>query len=79
MTLCLSNEMEHSKCFYMYPLLNASESWGGWNQLKSSNMILIVQHFALTITVLHFGKYLIFHHLKLIIFKSHLCHRTNSS
>ncbi|XP_051174017.1 transmembrane protein 94 isoform X2 [Leptopilina boulardi] len=54
MTLCLSNEMEHSKCFYMYPLLNASESWGGWNQLKSSNMILIVQHFALTITVLHF-------------------------
>ncbi|XP_033214958.1 transmembrane protein 94 isoform X2 [Belonocnema kinseyi] len=54
MTLCSTYITENSKCYYAYPKINGDESWGGWNKSKSNDVILVVQHFALSIIVIHF-------------------------
>lgn len=45
----------NNKCFYAYPDPDGETSWGGWGD--KPNVIVAVQHFALTIIVLHFGNY----------------------
>ncbi|XP_057323877.1 transmembrane protein 94 isoform X3 [Microplitis mediator] len=41
------------ECFYIYPEVNNSDvSWGGWN--SQPNIIFMMQHFSLTLIVLHF-------------------------
>lgn len=45
------------ECFYIYPEVNNSDvSWGGWN--SQPNIIFMMQHFSLTLIVLHFGMYI---------------------
>ncbi|XP_043281137.1 transmembrane protein 94 isoform X2 [Venturia canescens] len=51
-TLCPIYAKINSKCFYVYPDADGDISWGGWGE--KPNVIVAVQHFALTIIVLHF-------------------------
>lgn len=53
-TLCPIYSKPDDQCFYVYPDADGDASWGGWGD--KSNVILAVQHFALTIIVLHFGN-----------------------
>ena len=57
-TLCPNYTKNGSECFYVYPEANDDASWGGWG--NEPNVILAVQHFALTIIVLHFGNYILY-------------------
>ncbi|XP_012258439.1 transmembrane protein 94 isoform X3 [Athalia rosae] len=41
-----------SNCLYVYPKLNDTVSWGGWG--ANPQGILVAQHFALVVAVLHF-------------------------
>lgn len=43
-----------TECFYIYPDISSDITWGGWG--SQSNIILLVQHVALTIIVLHYGN-----------------------
>ncbi|XP_015590634.1 transmembrane protein 94 isoform X3 [Cephus cinctus] len=52
MTLCPIYSTSGSKCLYIYPNPESDVSWGGWG--AKANVILTVQHFALSIIVLHF-------------------------
>ncbi|XP_012271899.1 transmembrane protein 94 isoform X2 [Orussus abietinus] len=52
MTLCPHYVPQGSKCVYVYPNVEGSDSWGGWG--ARPNVILVVQHFALALMVLHF-------------------------
>ncbi|XP_068983961.1 transmembrane protein 94 isoform X1 [Bombus flavifrons] len=40
-----------SKCLYVYPDAQGKVSWGGWGD--KPNIILVIQHFALSLLVLH--------------------------
>ncbi|CAL7933066.1 unnamed protein product [Xylocopa violacea] len=40
-----------SKCLYVYPDAQGEVSWGGWGD--KPNIILVIQHFALSLLVLH--------------------------
>lgn len=40
-----------SKCLYVYPDTQGEVSWGGWGD--KPNIILVIQHFALSLLVLH--------------------------
>lgn len=40
-----------SKCLYIYPDTQGEVSWGGWGD--KPNIILVIQHFALSLLVLH--------------------------
>lgn len=55
LTLCPLYKNSESKCLYVYPDSNGEASWGGWG--AKPNVILVVQHFALTLLVLHLGKF----------------------
>ncbi|XP_076680617.1 transmembrane protein 94-like protein l(2)k05819 isoform X2 [Andrena cerasifolii] len=50
-TLCPVYLGADSKCIYVYPDSHGETSWGGWG--AKPNVILAVQHFALTLLVLH--------------------------
>ncbi|XP_076391108.1 transmembrane protein 94-like protein l(2)k05819 isoform X1 [Megachile rotundata] len=41
----------NSKCLYVYPNVSGEVSWGGWG--AKPNVILTIQHFALTLLVLN--------------------------
>ncbi|XP_029032727.1 transmembrane protein 94 isoform X4 [Osmia bicornis bicornis] len=41
----------NSKCLYVYPNISGEVTWGGWG--AKPNVILTIQHFALTLFVLH--------------------------
>lgn len=43
-----------SKCLYIYPDTRDQVPWGGWGGTPS--VIQVVQHLALSLIVLHFGK-----------------------
>lgn len=47
---------KESTCSYVYPDLKEGVFWGGWS--TNSHTILIVQHFALVLLVLHFGNFI---------------------
>ncbi|XP_053975202.1 transmembrane protein 94 isoform X3 [Hylaeus volcanicus] len=51
LTLCPTYTTTDSKCLYVYPDARGEASWGGWG--AKPNVILVVQHFALTLLVLH--------------------------
>ncbi|XP_076621551.1 transmembrane protein 94-like protein l(2)k05819 isoform X4 [Colletes latitarsis] len=51
LTLCPTYTTTDSKCLYVYPDTRGEVSWGGWG--AKPNVILVVQHFALTLLVLH--------------------------
>lgn len=50
-----------SKCLYVYPDTQGEVSWGGWGD--KPNIILVIQHFALSLLVLHLGKSYLFSNL----------------
>lgn len=50
LTLCPAYTTD-SKCLYVYPDAQGSVSWGGWGD--KPNIILVIQHFALSLLVLH--------------------------
>ncbi|XP_044020998.1 transmembrane protein 94 isoform X3 [Aphidius gifuensis] len=52
MMICPNFTNNDHKCFYVYPNTTSNFTWGGWG--KYPNIILIIQHLALTIIVLHF-------------------------
>nr|XP_031837359.1 transmembrane protein 94 isoform X1 [Nomia melanderi]XP_031837360.1 transmembrane protein 94 isoform X1 [Nomia melanderi]XP_031837361.1 transmembrane protein 94 isoform X1 [Nomia melanderi]XP_031837362.1 transmembrane protein 94 isoform X1 [Nomia melanderi]XP_031837363.1 transmembrane protein 94 isoform X1 [Nomia melanderi] len=51
LTLCPIYTTTDSKCLYVYPESRGEVSWGGWG--AKPNIILVVQHFALSLLVLH--------------------------
>ncbi|KAJ8664808.1 hypothetical protein QAD02_006470 [Eretmocerus hayati] len=53
-TLCSSHVKPGSRCVYVYPNASADSTgaWGGWE--SRPNALLVVQHIALVIVVLHF-------------------------
>lgn len=53
LTLCPTYTTD-SKCLYVYPDAQGNVSWGGWGD--KPNIILVIQHFALSLLVLHLGK-----------------------
>lgn len=54
LTLCPIYASQNSnKCLYIYPDPR-DQLWGGWD--SKPLVILTVQHFALTLIVLHFGN-----------------------
>lgn len=53
LTLCPTYTAD-SKCLYVYPDTQGEISWGGWGD--KPNIILVIQHFALSLLVLHLGK-----------------------
>lgn len=53
LTLCPIYMPQNSKCLYIYPDPR-DQFWGGWGSRPI--VVLVVQHFALTLIVLHFGK-----------------------
>lgn len=58
LTLCpIYAAHNNSKCLYIYPDVRGQASWGGWGDTPS--VILVVQHFALALIVLHFGNYIV--------------------
>ncbi|CAL7933065.1 unnamed protein product [Xylocopa violacea] len=50
LTLCPTYTAD-SKCLYVYPDAQGEVSWGGWGD--KPNIILVIQHFALSLLVLH--------------------------
>ncbi|CAK9834103.1 Transmembrane protein 94 [Anthophora retusa] len=50
LTLCPTYTTD-SKCLYVYPDAHGEVSWGGWG--NKPNVILVIQHFALSLLVLH--------------------------
>ncbi|KAK9307442.1 hypothetical protein QLX08_002248 [Tetragonisca angustula] len=50
LTLCPTYTTD-SKCLYVYPDAQGNVSWGGWGD--KPNIILVIQHFALSLLVLH--------------------------
>ncbi|KAK0168024.1 hypothetical protein PV327_001865 [Microctonus hyperodae] len=52
MMLCPFYVKVGTECFYIYPDISGEITWGGWG--SQSNIILLVQHVALTIIVLHY-------------------------
>ncbi|XP_076171841.1 transmembrane protein 94-like protein l(2)k05819 isoform X5 [Ptiloglossa arizonensis] len=51
LTLCPTYTTTDSKCLYVYPDSHGEVSWGGWG--AKPNVMLAIQHFALTLLVLH--------------------------
>ncbi|XP_076235188.1 transmembrane protein 94-like protein l(2)k05819 isoform X2 [Calliopsis andreniformis] len=51
LTLCPIFMSTESKCVYVYPDSHGESSWGGWG--AKPDIILAVQHFGLTLLVLH--------------------------
>ncbi|XP_063995307.1 transmembrane protein 94 isoform X2 [Diachasmimorpha longicaudata] len=52
MILCTYYVKEESQCFYIYPDTSSEVYWGGWS--NEPNIIMLAQHMALTLLVLHF-------------------------
>ncbi|KAG7210195.1 hypothetical protein KM043_011750 [Ampulex compressa] len=52
LTLCPIYASAGSECFYVYPDISGEVTWGGWG--AKPDVILVVQHFALALLVLHF-------------------------
>lgn len=67
LSLCPVYMPQNSKCLYIYPDPR-DQIWSGWG--SKPIVILVVQHFALTLIILHFGNYL--HNIMLLQYISTL-------